>query len=282
MGRRLIHTALISLGAIVSKSAAATESDRGPLRRKRLAGHQSRAARHTSSSSQQQKKEIDASRVDNRRLTESNESSPDVVEDKSRRYFLPPSHKDLDYIDMRELILELDIDSSMSFTVAPTPVPTKLTNAPSISSRPTLTDCANPDTCANRLLDQIYQVSERVGTVEAQADPLSPQSRARDWIVEECAAVTPIEYCGETQLILNEQRYALAVMYFSLGGDEWNAGSNPGPDKGAGEGKWLSGMNYCDWGSEITSTSGSYKQLECDEFGNVLYLNMREFSSEMN
>ncbi len=273
MGRRLIHAALISMGAIVSISAAATVSERGPLRRKRTAGHQSEAARRASSSSQQQEQGLDASRADNRRLTEANKSSPDVVQDKSRRYFLPPSHEDLGYIDMRELILELNIDSSMSSTVAPTPAPTVLVTT---SLAPTVTDCASPDTCANRLLDQINQVSERVGTVEAQADPTSPQSRAREWIIEECNAVTPIEYCGETQLILNEQRYALAVMYFSLGGDEWNAGSNPGPDKGAGAGQWLTGMNYCDWGSEVTSTSGSYKQLECDEFGNVLYLNMRE------
>jgi hypothetical protein len=185
---------------------------------------------------------------------------------------------------MRELILELSVDAGMSLaTVAPTSAPagltyapTRPTYAPTVSPAPTFTDCSDPGTCANRLLEQIYRVSERVGTVEAQADPESAQSRARDWIIEECGAVTPIEYCGETQLLLNEQRYALAVMYFSLGGDGWNAGSNPGPDKGAGEGRWLSGMNYCDWGSEITSTSGSYRQLECDEFGNVLYLNMRE------
>ena len=264
MGRRLMRTALVCLGAIASKSAAATESDRGPLRRKRT-GHSS----SWSEQQQQQQQGLDASLSGNRRLTESRESTQGEIEDKSRRSFSPPAQEDLGYKDMRELILELNIDVSMSITIVPTPAPT-------ISFMPTLTDCASPDTCANRLLYQVNMISERVGTIEALADPMSPQSKARDWIIEECTAATPIEYCGETQLILNEQRYALAVMYFSLGGDEWNAGSNPGLDKSAGEGTWLSGLNYCDWGSEITSANGSYKQLECDEFGNVLFLNMRE------
>ncbi|KAL3783278.1 hypothetical protein ACHAW5_010270 [Stephanodiscus triporus] len=251
MGRRIIRTALLSLGAgaIASKSAAVSESNRGQLRRQ---------ARQTSSSSQQQQQQG--------RLTESNKSPPDAIDEKSRRFFKPASHEEL-YLDMRELILELNVDMSMSTTMAPEPAPVQ-TSTPSI-------DCANAETCANRLLEQIFQVSERVGTTEAQSDQMSPQSKARDWIIEECDAVTPIEYCGETQLILNEQRYALAVMYFSLGGDEWNVGSNPGPDKSAGPGKWLSGLNYCDWGSEITSANGSYDQMVCDEFGNVLYLNLQ-------
>ena len=65
-------------------------------------------------------------------------------------------------------------------------------------------------------------------------------------------------------------------MYYSLGGDGWNTGANPGADKGAGPGAWLSGLNYCDWDTELSGQSGSYNQLVCDEFGNVLNLNLRE------
>ena len=97
------------------------------------------------------------------------------------------------------------------------------------------------------------------------------------WILEECDASTPIDPCDTTQLLLNEQRYALAVMYFSLGGDAWNSGSNPDLDEDAGSGVWLSGLNYCEWGAEISGANGgSYNQLVCDEFGNVLNLNLRE------
>ena len=120
-------------------------------------------------------------------------------------------------------------------------------------------------------------MSLRVGTVEALDDPSSPQSKAAAWILEECDATIPIDPCTESQLILNEQRYALAVMYFSLGGDTWNAGSNPSLDKSAPEGQWMSGLNYCDWGTEISGANGSYNQLVCDDFGNVLNLNLRTY-----
>ena len=191
----------------------------------------------------------------------------------SSRRRLTESRRSLE-MDMLSLILELNADNSMSMiTVAPTPAPT-------ISNAPTETDCANPITCANRLLYQIEQISIRMGTLDALSDPASAQSLARNWILEECDAATPIEYCGgDVQLVLNEQRYALAVLYFSLGGNEWNAGANPNIDKSAPEGVWLSGKNYCDWGSEMsgssTNTNGTYDQLVCDEFGNVLYLNLQ-------
>lgn len=67
-------------------------------------------------------------------------------------------------------------------------------------------------------------------------------------------------------------------MYFSLGRDDWNGGSNPGLDKRAPEGTWLSGLNYCDWGTEISGANGSYNQLVCDQFGNVLNLNLQSNS----
>ena len=41
-------------------------------------------------------------------------------------------------------------------------------------------------------------------------------------------------------------------MYFSLGGSGCNDGSNPSLDNGADEGTWLSGLNYCDWGTSIS------------------------------
>ena len=108
----------------------------------------------------------------------------------------------------------------------------------------------------------------------------------------------PIDPCTASQILLNEQRYALAVMYFSLGGDNWNAGKNPGNnpgnnrkarngrntrvDKGAPSGTWLSGLNYCQWGTEISGANGSYNQLVCDEFGNVLNLNLRKSCAYCN
>jgi len=258
-------TVLLAIGALLT-SASATNNvggndEGGGLRRKR-----------TTDKKQQQ----------HRRLTEAD----GVDQELASRFFLPSkAQAELDEIDMRELLfqmnVEMNLEMSMSFittpapTKAPTPSPTQSTDAPSISTMPTLTNCDSPGTCQNRLRDQIFAVSVRMGTTEALDDPNSPQSQARDWILEECDATIPIDPCTASQLILNEQRYGLAVMYYGLGGDSWNAGANPGQDAAAGPGQWMSGLNYCEWGAEITGTGGSFKQLVCDDLGNVLNLNLQ-------
>ena len=204
-----------------------------------------------------------------------------MSEELTQKYFMPDT--DLDGIDMRKLIIEMNL-GSMSIepviTPRPTPRPTPMpsgrpTASPTVSIAPTPSDCENPATCQSRLREQIYAISVRVGSVPALDDPNSPQSRASDWILEECN-LGAINYCSASEMLLNEQRYALAVMYFSLGGDDWNDGANLGQIRDSPAGTWLSGSNYCDWGAEISGQGGSYKQLVCDEFGNVLNLNLRE------
>ena len=274
------------MGAMLSSSTAEAG---GGLRRKRnseSSSSQYKSSRQSPLSEQQQQYADGTRRLSEESAATGADTTATTGDDLARKFFLPPSHKELEDIDMRQLILEMNLDTSMSImTPEPTPPPTNRptvsptmsTNAPSQSSAPTLTNCDNPGTCENRLRDQLYAVSVRVGTTELLDDPLSPQSLAADWILEECDATIPIDPCTESQIILNEQRYALAVMYFSLSGDGWNNGANPGADKGAGAGVWLSGLNYCDWGVEISSeTGGSYNQLVCDDFGNVLNLNLRE------
>jgi hypothetical protein len=260
-GRLRGTTVLLAIGLLISSATGANtvgDGDGGGLRRKR-----------TTDEKQQQ----------HRRLTEAD----GVEQQLASRFFLPSkAQAELDEIDMRELIYlmnaTMNLEMSMSFivTLAPTPAPTVSTDAPSLSTMPTLTNCDNPGTCQNRLKDQIYAVSERMGTTAALDDPSSPQSQARDWIVKECDAVIPIDPCTASQLVLNEQRYGLAVMYFGLGGDSWNKGANPGQDAAAGPGQWMSGLNYCEWGPGISSTDGSLKLLVCDEQGNVLNLNLRK------
>jgi hypothetical protein len=266
-GRLRGTTVLLAIGALFSSVAATTsnvggDDGGGGLRRKR-----------TTDKKQQQ----------HRRLTEAD----GVDQELASRFFLPSkAQAELDEIDMRELLyqmnVEMNLEMSMSVIVtpaptkAPTPSPIASTDAPSLSTMPTLTNCDNPGTCQNRLRDQIYGVSVRMGTTAALDDPSSPQSQARDWILEECDAVIPIDPCTASQLILNEQRYGLAVMYFGLGGDSWNAGANPGQDAAAGPGQWMSGLNYCEWGAEITGQGGSFDQLVCDDQGNVLNLNLRK------
>jgi len=270
-------TALLAIGALLSGAAAANsggDGSSGGLRRKRTGN----------------RKQPRLQQQQHRRLTDT-DGSNGIEQELASRFFLPSkAQAELDEIDMRELLyqmnVEMNVEMSMSImTPAPTPAPTAAptqsptfsTEQPSLSTMPTLTNCENPGTCQNRLLDQIFALSVRMGTVDALSDPSSPQSQARIWIIEECDALIPIDPCTASQLLLNEQRYALAVMYFGLGGDSWNAGANPGLDPNAPPGQWMSGLNYCEWGSEISGQGGSFNQLVCDEFGNVLNLNLRKY-----
>ena len=263
MGARNVGTALLAMRALLSNpishaSAEETNNDINSsvrLRRKRSTGsYRSSRLEQTSG----------------RRLT---------MDEDLQRFFLPTKQDKVGVIDeedMRELLQRMNLElSSMSIVITEPPTP-----APTESLAPTVTNCDNPGTCENRLTQQIYDVSVRVGTVDTLSDPNSAQSRASAWILEQCGSDPPIDPCDVSLLNLNEQRYALAVMYFSLTGDEWNNGANPGLDPAAPAGQWMSGLNYCEWGADVTGEDGSsYKQLVCDEFGNVLELNLRESSA---
>ena len=81
-------------------------------------------------------------------------------------------------------------------TFSPSPTIPFSTEQPSLSTmptfpipnptyNPTLSNCDDPGTCQNRLIDQIFALSVRMGTVDALSDPSSPQSQARNWIIAE-------------------------------------------------------------------------------------------------
>ncbi len=298
MGRNARSATLLSLGALLAISSntatTAIELEGGGLRRKRTTGAEYRSGGKTRLSDQREQPKIQPRTY--RHIADEYDTSSAVTDkiDHTKKFFVPPTHEELDTIDLRQLMLELNDEMSIQFsptffptylgslsTYSPTTFPDSGTFSPTIpdigSDAPTSLNCALPGACENRLQEQIYSVSQRVGTVAALDDPTSPQSRARDWIVEECSADVPIDPCTESQIFLNEQRYALAVMYFSLGGDQWNEGANPTLNKGAGEGVWMSGLNFCDWNSQVSGANGIYSQLICDEFGNVMSLNLREY-----
>lgn len=273
----------------------------GGLRRKRLFNQEYKSiieTRHESQieeEPQQQQQQMVALSSNKQIVVDGN----DIGDDLARKFFLSKREK-LDDIDLTQLIMEMNIEGgSMSFimtesptkrpsisptqspSAGPTSSPTKMpslspTYAPSESTVPTLTSCDNEGTCENRLAAMIYQLSNRVGTVDELQNPNSPQSKASAWIIDECNADDdPIDPCTPSQLVYNEQRYALAVLYFSLSGDGWNAGSNAGLDKSAAAGVWMSGLDYCDWGAGITGDNGSYNQLVCNDNGHVVNLNLQ-------
>jgi hypothetical protein len=133
------------------------------------------------------------------------------------------------------------------------------------------------EACVDRLNEMIQAISIRVGTAGHLNDTNSAQSKALAWMVQQCYAVPSIDPCNASLITLTEQRYALAVMYFSLGGDGWEYGANPDLDPNAPPGQWMSYLNHCEWSTEIVEQDWRlYNQLVCDEFGNVLNLNFSE------
>jgi hypothetical protein len=90
---------------------------------------------------------------------------------------------------------------------------------------------------SSRLIDTDPSSREEIITTRlvevsrgAALDPTTPQGQARDWIIEE----DPAELNQRSPALL--QRYAMAVLYFSLDGENWFDNRN-----------WLSGESVCDW-----------------------------------
>lgn len=80
----------------------------------------------------------------------------------------------------------------------------------------------------------ITDVSGRFETGNLFDDSSSGQSRAREWIQNDLKDATPIDLCDETEKFHIEQRFALAMFSFSLGGDGWAPVAI-----GSRDGKWL-------------------------------------------
>jgi hypothetical protein len=67
----------------------------------------------------------------------------------------------------------------------------------------------------------------------------TPQNRAFDWLLD----VDPAQVCpGETLAVV--QRYVLAVLFYSTGGENWDECGSNAPCSSV---PYLSGANVCDW-----------------------------------
>ena len=110
--------------------------------------------------------------------------------------------------------------------------------------------CGIPD---NELFPTILEKLEEVSDPTLLLDPSSPQGKAINWLVyEDTALLCPNEQYGCPNRL--EQRYALAVTYFSTGGDQWSkckrSDENCGteiPFKSKNETNFLSGNHECTW-----------------------------------
>jgi len=154
-------------------------------------------------------------------------------------------------------------------TAAPTtPAPTQSPSAsPTVSSAPssapTTEECGIPEE------DRIAGI---LAALDAVADPDLirnndfPQGLATTWLIEEDGyRICP----GDEKLI---QRWVLAVVYFSTGGDDWfQCSQNPAAndicgaeDPFVGEDRFLSTTNECTWAG-ISCIDGCVTEIEFEE-----------------
>ena len=119
--------------------------------------------------------------------------------------------------------------------------------------------------------DRSFGIVERLQNVtdlEVLSNSSTPQGKALNWLLNE-----DDEYlCPDTKKLI--QRYTLAVIYYSTGGDNWSKcskhSSNCGDEKPFQNKKhFLSSDNECFWAGVRCSESLCVTQIE---FGKYVYL----------
>ncbi|GFH57320.1 hypothetical protein CTEN210_13796 [Chaetoceros tenuissimus] len=162
-------------------------------------------------------------------------------------------------------------------TQAPTSSPTQApTQFPTQAPTQFPTEAPTPQSCVIESMEdrkaRIEPILEDIINDEDLQDPMSPQSQAKKWLLEEdtfqvlCAKNCRRDSGGPDNGLVGAvyQRYAAAVFYFSLGGDndEWFECAQDsatctfqptileGDDVEIifGENKWLSDVSECEWG----------------------------------
>jgi hypothetical protein len=110
--------------------------------------------------------------------------------------------------------------SPVTLTERPTAGPTSL----ALTERPT----AAPSTTS--IVDQFLASLPAYSTDLAESDPDSPQAKALRWLENDP------QYYNYRRVYRLNQRYAMAVLYYSTSGDSWNYTTG-----------WLSNDNECSW-----------------------------------
>eukprot|EP00529_Nitzschia_sp_RCC80_P004586 CAMPEP_0113447672 /NCGR_PEP_ID=MMETSP0014_2-20120614/4360_1 /TAXON_ID=2857 /ORGANISM="Nitzschia sp." /LENGTH=939 /DNA_ID=CAMNT_0000338837 /DNA_START=485 /DNA_END=3301 /DNA_ORIENTATION=+ /assembly_acc=CAM_ASM_000159 len=123
--------------------------------------------------------------------------------------------------------------------LAPTDSPSLSTNEPSASPSINILDS---------LAERLSPLSPE--SVSAWSNPNAPQSRAIDWLADDVQSFS-FTY-SDRQLL---QRFALATLYYSTNGIEWNTGNG-------GSASWLNkSTNECQWSGVECKTSSNVRTI---------------------
>lgn len=153
--------------------------------------------------------------------------------------------------------------ASLPPTVAPAPTPANGT-APSLA--PTTSDCQ---------MTEDERIAGILARLDAVADPDKirdnsfPQGLATTWLLEETGQ---FRVCPQDDTCSLEQRWVLAVIYFSTGGPEWfQCSANPSATDACGaeepfvgDSRFLSDTSECDWAG-ISCVQGCVTEVEFEK-----------------
>ena len=150
-------------------------------------------------------------------------------------------------------------------TTSPTYHPTvKITDQPTMNpttSLPTLSPTTHPPTRSPTLSPTVSEEgiiefikSQSAMSSEYLEDDSSPQSRALEWLLSEPSTFTLFN-SKEWKVL---QRWAMAVLYYSTGGELWWDSSD-----------WLTSVDECQW------SMGDTESRICDDEGRILQLSLR-------
>ena len=107
------------------------------------------------------------------------------------------------------------------------------------------------ETCQDRPRDEVItEILLDVTDEQLLLDSSTPQGQARLWLIDEDDSTDPCTYPTFIQ------RYAMATMYFSMAGSNWDSSVI-----------WLTAEKECDW-----------TNVECNDFDAVSKILLGEFS----
>ena len=110
---------------------------------------------------------------------------------------------------------------------------------------------------------QLRQLYSTVSDNALFNNPLTPQAKALDWIVDH----DPLKVCRDDSSCQPLQRYILALFYFTTNGGDWDQCNDPrGKKKNNRESvAWLKGSQECNWYGVKCSSSNMPHSNKCIE-----------------
>jgi hypothetical protein len=136
-------------------------------------------------------------------------------------------------------------------------------------------------------ISSAQRAAQITASLESVTDPalindvFSPQGRAATWLIEEDVRLL----CPPDDKLI--QRWVLAVIYFSTGGDTWNQCSALGADfcgtqdPFLGKRRYLSEFNECQWAGISCNVDSSVTEIEFGEFVSELMTSNFQYNIQL-